>query len=157
MPQDEAEFFLAKFFARYSGIPKLRQEFWGMALRQNCHFQNLWGRPRYIPGMASPVEYEREKAKRQAIGSLIQGTAAELTKESMIRIWQWFKSENIPAQICTTIHDEIQIDTPIEYIDRVVAASKHYFQHYPEFEPIPILVDGAYSVTNWAEKKKLPG
>lgn len=156
IPYADAQKHLDTFFARYSGITTFRDQFWASVMAHNCEFSNLFGRRRRAPGLMSPDEYEQAAARRESFGSLIQGTAAELTKESMVRMHRWFRDEKIPAHLCTTIHDEIQIDVPLEYLARTAAGCKALMEAYPEFAPIPIVADGSYSTTNWAEKKKLP-
>lgn len=156
MSYDDAEAFMRKFFERYHGVATFREEFWNSVRVQDGQFQNLFGRPRRTPGIFSHDRSEAERAKRQAIGSLIQGTAAELTKEALVRVARWLREEGIPARLCTTIHDELQVDTPVEYMARVATGVQFLMEQFPEFSPIPILAEGSYSTTNWAEKKKLP-
>lgn len=156
MPYEEAEKYLAKFFERYHGIETYRKAFWMRTLLDGCQFNNIWGRTRRIPALRSTTEWEAARAKRQAIGSLIQGTAAELTKESLVRVHRRLKAEGIPALLVSTIHDEIQLDVPVEYLTRVAPMVKQLMEDYPEFAPIPIVVDGDYSTTSWADKKSLP-
>jgi hypothetical protein len=54
-----------------------------------------------------------------------------------------------------TIHDEIQADVEIGFVAQASNSFKHYMEWYPEFAPIPIVVDLAESSTYWSEKKKL--
>lgn len=155
MPVDKAEAFMARFFERYAGIARYRPYFWAMCRQQGNQFVNRFGRPRRVWNLTHHKEYDRSRAERQAIGSLIQGTAAELTKESMVRIKRWFDAEKIPAQLRLTVHDEIQVDAPVEDWKRVAKGMKALMEDYPEFAPIPIVVDVSKSDTTWAEKKKI--
>lgn len=156
VPLAEAERHFQKFFERYKGITDFRRSFWAQLRTQRGYFQNLFGRPRRISGLNSPDPYRRGQAERESIASLIQGTAAELTKESLVRIAHFCKARGLPAHIVSTVHDEIQIDCDAKVIPELVPAVKEMMERYPEFGPIPIVVDGDYSVTSWADKKKLP-
>ena len=99
---------------------------------------------------------ERRRAERQAIGTLIQGQAAELTKESLVRIDRLIRERNFPAKICNVVHDDIQIDCDPEVLNELVPPVKAEMERYPEFHPIPIQVDGEYSITSWSQKQPLP-
>jgi DNA polymerase-1 len=116
----------------------------------------MWGRTRRVPRILSPVPKIRGRSERKSIGSLIQGTAAELTKESLVRLDRWRREEGLGFRMKLTVHDEIQLDTPMEELVRAATGSKWVMEQYPEFAPIPIVADVEYSVTNWAEKKKCP-
>jgi len=156
VPLEEAETYFRKFFERYRGIVDFRRAFWTQVRQQKGFFQNIFGRPRRITGLSSADGFKRGQAEREAIASLIQGTAAELTKESLVRIARVFKERSLPAQITSTVHDEIQIDCDARALQEVAQEVKALMEAFPEFAPIPIKVDGDYSVTSWADKKKLP-
>jgi DNA polymerase-1 len=151
---------MERFFRRYGRIEPFREEFWRLC-RQNGaasgtapHFQNMFGRPRRIPDLNSRNKWERMRAERQAIGSLIQGTAAELTKESLVRIWRWEQKARTGLMLCSTIHDEISFDVDEVLTEPVLAAVVPMLETFPQFNPVPILVDSSYSDTDWSEKKK---
>lgn len=156
IPYDDAEKFLATFFQRYQGVTSFRKRFWAQVRAQGCRFQNLFGRPRRVPHIVSPNDYHRGRGERQAIATLIQGTAAELTKESLVRVHERFKREGLPAYLVNTVHDEIQVDCHAEALVSVCSAMKEEMERFPEFDPIPVVVDGDYSTQSWADKKGLP-
>lgn len=155
IPISEAEMYLNKFFERYRGVALFRQSFWHYVRSNKCEFQNIFGRPRRVPIMNSDEPKDRGRGERQAIASLIQGTAAELTKESMVRIWRYFKDNKIPAYLTNTVHDEIQIDCQSDVVPYIAKPVKEMMEWYPEFSPIPIIVDAEYSTKSWADKQKL--
>jgi DNA polymerase I-like protein with 3'-5' exonuclease and polymerase domains len=157
MSLQDAERFLAAFEARYAGIPAFRERFWSeIRGRKNHWFQNLWGRRRRLPLIASHDKRLRSRAERQAIGTLIQGQAAELTKESLVRLDRVIKRLGLPVHLCNVVHDDIQMDCPVDALAETCSVVKPEMERYPEFAPIPIKVDGDYTTTSWAEKHKLP-
>jgi len=155
IPYAEAEKYLAIFFERYHGITNFRLRFWDEVRKNRGYFQNIFGRPRHIEGLDNPDNYERAKAERKAIATLIQGTAAELTKESLVRIDDYFRIEKVPAYIVSTVHDEIQIDSPIKIMVPVARRVKELMEFYPMFAPIPILTDVEVSSSSWSDKRKV--
>jgi DNA polymerase-1 len=156
VPEADAEEYLSKFFERYAGVSKFRDELWSRMFYNGCEVDNIFGRTRRLPDLNADENWKRNRAQRQAIGSLIQGTAAELTKESLVRVYNFLKSEYPDARLVNTVHDEIQIDCPADCLTPVVKEVKRMMEDFNEFSPIPIVVDGDYTITNWAEKKALP-
>ena len=154
--QAEAEKFMAMFFRRYQGVARFREQFWGRVRSQGCQFQNLFGRPRRVPNLNNPNKFHRGKGERQAIAALIQGTAAELTKESMVRVYGRFQAEGLSAYLVNVVHDDIQVDCRTDVLEPVCKIMKAEMERYPEFDPIPIVVDGEYSTKSWADKSALP-
>ena len=152
--EPEAEEFMKRFFERYKGITEFRNTFWNQVRQNGGQFSNRFGRTRRVPEINSTQDWQRGRSERQAIGTLIQGTAAELTKESLVRIHRWLKAEKLPAHLVSTVHDEVWIDTDVECLAHVGRNAKRLMEDFPEFEPIPITVSGAYTVTNWADKKE---
>lgn len=156
MPQHEADNFMDAFFKRYAGIATFREEFWKTVRLHGGAFVNRWGRPRRVPDLFSQKGWERGRAERQAIGSLIQGTAAELTKESLCRLQRWIDWSGVNANLVSTVHDEIWIDVAIRDMAYTARCVKQIMEDYDEFAPLPVLVEGKYCIRNWAEKEALP-
>jgi len=154
--EQEAQKHFDTFFKRYVGITRFKNEFRGKVYESNGYFENLFGRPARILNVRSMVTREKNRAERQEIAILIQGTASELTKESIVRIHDAFDERKLQARMTATVHDEIQVDCPAREITTVVPLVKGLMEDYREFDPIPIIVDGEYTATSWADKKGLP-
>lgn len=150
--EDDARAFMAAFFQRYSGVATFRMELWAQARRQHNQWNNIFGRTRRLPDLRSEEFWKAKRAERQMIGSAIQGTAAELTKESLVRLDDWIKRSGTPALLVNTVHDEIQIDTPRECLPLVVRECKKLMEAFPEFAPIPIIADADWTDKTWADK-----
>lgn len=151
---EDATYFLNSFFQRFSGIVSFRQELWAHARRQNCQWSNIFGRTRRVPGLVGGQRWERRRAERVLVASAIQGTAAELTKESLVRLDRMIDLMGLRdrVRLCNTVHDEIQTDVHRSCLGDVVRESTRLMEDYPEFSPIPILVDTEITETNWGEK-----
>lgn len=156
IPEDEAKGYLDKFFQRYAGIATFRERFWAEVRSNGCMFHNPWGRPRRIPALNSQDMRVRSRAQRQCIGSLVQGTAAELTRESLVRVWQWIKEAGVSAMLVNTVHDEIQTDVEFKDLAQTARTKKRLMEAFTELGQVPVVVDGEYTTTHWGEKKDLP-
>lgn len=148
----EAEQFLDAFFQRYVGVRRYRDDVVHEAMRHGCRWRNKFGRIRTLRALKSRDPSERRGAVRKMIASAIQGTAAELTKESLVRISDWLRAENVPALLCNTVHDEIQLDVPAENVPQVISGCRELMEAFPEFSPIPVLVDAEVTNSSWADK-----
>lgn len=157
IPIEDAERFLKAFFEQYRGVRTYRNAVVGAARKNKGQWRNIFGRRRTLRNLCSDDPSEVRAGERQMIASAIQGTAAELTKASLVRISRWIKQARVPALLCNTVHDEIQIDVPHEYVPQVIAACKQMMEAYPQFHPIPILVDAETSTTTWADKQAYEG
>ncbi len=156
----EAHKFMNAFFSRYFQVVKYREWFWHQARLQGCQFTSIYGRPRRLPDLAlskdqRETRWRRKRAERQAFGSLIQGTAADLMKVSMVRLHQWIKAESLPLRLCGNVHDEVWIDGPKQLVPEVDPTVRAIMQDAKQFAPIPIVVDGQISEVNWCEKEAL--
>jgi DNA polymerase-1 len=149
--EEKAQEFHAAYFKRYFRIAEFREEFWKKLRRENGFFTNLWQRPRRVPAINSRDPKERSSAQRRAFGSLIQGEASELTKESLVRIHQFLQRRKSECYLSSTIHDEIQIDGPLVELRTIAPLIARLMCAYPEFAPIPIKAEIKYTITNWAD------
>jgi DNA polymerase-1 len=164
---EEAEKHLDKFFQKYPRIAPFRSEFWAACQKQQGYFRNRFGRPRRVPDICMlTIVWRMRRAQRMLIGSLIQGTAAELTKASLVRIHKLNKKLGLGLHICSTIHDEIQIDYPlpkkcnraqrreVEEKARLVVAQMESYGH--KFRKVRIVAESekAESGESWADKRK---
>lgn len=154
--EQEAQMYFDQYNQKFPRVLAFRQEFWSWIRANGCQFQNMFGRTRHMPAIVSPIASERRRAERQSIATLIQGTAAELTKESMVRIFEWLNEEGLRSKQTLTVHDEIQIDGPVDEFAHVARGVKEIMEDYPDFI-VPVKVGSEYATTNWAEKKEVPG
>ncbi len=155
IPEAEAEAFMDKFNQAYPGIPGLREQMVRQTRRAGGWFNNMFGRTNRVPGIMSSDARLFRPSTRKIIARLIQGTAADLNKAAVVRVHRWLREENLQSRICLNIHDELQADTPHEEAAYVFAGMKRIMEDMPDFT-VPIIADGEYTTTNWADKKAIP-
>ena len=146
-----------KFFATYANILPFRESLVVQALQNGCAVDNIFGRTRRMPGLLDQDEKKRAAASRRLTGSIIQGSAAEIAKASIVRIWQWLVSKNYQTvvRIVQNVHDEIALDMPVELFAEAVPMCKYFMEHWPVFYPIPIKTDVEATRTRWNEKQEV--
>jgi len=116
--QADAKKFIDDYFARYSSIRK----FMGSvvdAARRTGYAETILHRRRKIPNLSSKNANKRAQARRFAVNTVIQGSAADLIKVAMLNIQRRIEAENLPVKLILQIHDELVFELPTK------EASKH--------------------------------
>ncbi len=111
IPQEEAETFIANYFANYPGIQEFMNDSINTA-REQGFVKTLLNRRRYLPDIHSDNRRMREFAERNAINTRIQGSAADLIKIAMINISNRFKEEKLATKMIMQVHDELVFEVP---------------------------------------------
>jgi DNA polymerase-1 len=107
----EAEQFIDGYFARYKGVRAFTAEVLDRT-RRDGYVTTILGRRRYIEGIAQMDPKRLNFPERTAINTAIQGSAADLIKVAMNRIWRRARRENRPSRLLIQIHDELIFETP---------------------------------------------
>ena len=79
----------------------------------------MYGRRRPVPELKSSNFMQRSFGERVAMNSPIQGTAADIIKIAMIRVWEAAARENLKSRLILQIHDELLIEAVPEEKERV--------------------------------------
>ncbi len=114
----EAAEYIEQYFATY---PKVR-EFLDRQVAQakeNGYVATMFGRRRPVPELASSNFMQRSFGERVAMNSPIQGTAADIIKIAMIRVWKALRDANLKSKLILQVHDELLIETLAEEEEEV--------------------------------------
>lgn len=124
---------IKEFFRAYRGLEAGMQQVRRFA-RKTGYVKTLLGRRLYVEGMNSQEQWERARAERQAFNYVIQGSAAELLKMSMILIDRDEELESMDVTMRIQIHDELGFYVPDEHkkgskpiIDKYMSCPYRYF------------------------------
>ena len=118
VPRSEAKELIDGYFETYPQIKEYMDKSIAIA-RENGYIETLFGRKRYLPDIHSHNAVVRGYAERNAINAPIQGSAADIIKVAMIRIYQRFKEENIRSKMILQVHDELNFSVYPEERERV--------------------------------------
>jgi len=111
---DEARKFIKDYFSRYPGIKEYIEKMIKQA-EEKGFVRTLGGRIRFLEKTpADPSLFER-----QAINTPIQGSAADLIKIAMVRIYEEFLKKNLSSKMILQIHDELLFDVKKEELEVV--------------------------------------
>lgn len=111
------------------------------------YVENMYGRRYFAP----PVWVEKNAFK--AINYLIQGTCADTLKMALVRLYRYFKDNNLKSRLIVNIHDEVQIEI-LNNEWFVVPAAKAIMETVDYETNIPILCDIEMYTDRWDNKKE---
>ena len=117
--------------------------------RANGYVETFFHRRRYLPDINSGNATVRAIAERNAINAPIQGSAADIIKMAMVRIFQRFQRENIRSKMILQVHDELNfsvLPTEKEQVERIVMEEMQ--AAYPL--DVPLVADSGWG-NNWLE------
>ena len=109
----EADAFIKNYFANFPGVKKYLDETVEQG-RENGYVTTLYGRRRTLPELASSNFNVRSLGERMAMNTPIQGTAADIIKLAMVRVYRRLKAEGLRARLILQVHDELIVECPAE-------------------------------------------
>lgn len=118
IPYEEADNYIQEYFLKYPGVKKFIEETIELT-RQKKYVRTLLGRLRPVPDILSSNESIRSSAERVAVNSIMQGSAADIIKLSMIGIYRRLKKEGLNAWLILQIHDELILEVEKDIITEV--------------------------------------
>jgi DNA polymerase I-like protein with 3'-5' exonuclease and polymerase domains len=114
---EEAEYFLDQFDRRFAAVAKLKRDIVATAKsRKPPYVKTIMGRIRRLPELWWEDKKARSGAERQAVNTVIQGSAADIMKLAMIRLDRALL--DTPSSIIITVHDELVIEAPDDWVDK---------------------------------------
>ena len=120
-----------------------------MLAQQNGYAVTLMGRRRYLPDINSHNGTVRAFAERNAVNAPIQGTAADIMKVAMVRVYRRMKAEGLKAKLILQVHDELNFTCPADEKERLQRLVTEEMQRAAELT-VPLLADGGWG-NNWLE------
>jgi DNA polymerase-1 len=138
IPYEEAQAFIERYFQSFpkvrAWIEKTLEEG-----RRRGYVETLFGRRRYVPDLEARVKSVREAAERMAFNMPVQGTAADLMKLAMVKLFP--RLEEMGARMLLQVHDELVLEAPKERAEAVARLAKEVMEGvYPLAVPLEVEV-----------------
>jgi DNA polymerase I len=124
----EAQIYLDKYFAKYSGVFRWKNEALLLAREKN-QVRTLFGRIRNLPELSSKNNMEQARGERLAINTPIQGTAADIIKIAMIDTDQYLRSRNDDSHLIMQVHDELIVEARSEHAKDIASQVAKIMRH----------------------------
>ena len=148
IPRDEAKMLIDGYFDTFPQVHQYMEESKEIARKQG-YVTTLFGRRRYLPDINSANSVVRGFAERNAINAPIQGTAADIIKVAMIRIFNRFKKEGIQSKMILQVHDELNFSVYPDEKEKVERIVLEEMQGAFKMK-VPLVADSGFG-ENWLE------
>ena len=154
----EAREYLARYKEEFTGLIAYLEDVKAGAHKKG-YTETLYGRRRYLPGLASHLPYVRAEAERMAINAPVQGTAADVIKIAMARADKWIKSYNLEkeVQLVLQVHDELVYEVEESKVEVAAKNLKEIMESVltkKQSDNVPLIVDMKVG-DNWGELEEL--
>lgn len=146
----EAADYIEQYFETYPGVKRFLDHMVAEAKKQG-YVTTMYGRRRPIPELSSNNFMQRSFGERVAMNSPIQGTAADIMKIAMIRVWERLHRENLKSRLILQVHDELLIETETSEEEAVRRILTEEMQQAAELS-VRLEID-LHTGTDWYEAK----
>lgn len=144
----EAQDYINAYFDRYPRVKDYIRDTIKKA-KQNGYVTTLLNRRRYIPDITSRNYNIRSFAERTAMNTPIQGSAADIIKVAMVKVYNQLKLNNLKTKLLLQVHDELIFDVPVEELSIVKKIVKENMENALSLK-VPLIVDFTEGYT-WEE------
>lgn len=148
----EAGAFIDKYFARYPGVKSYMNDTIAEA-REKGYVSTILNRRRYLPDLFSSNRMIRSFGERTAMNTPIQGSAADIMKLAMLKVYQALKSRDIPGLMLLQVHDELIFELPENELNQTAFVIKTSMENAYVLD-VPLEVDMKFG-KNWYEMQSL--
>lgn len=146
----EADRYIKGYLANYSGVASFMEKAKKDA-KEKGYAETYFGRRRYLPELLESNAIRRGFGERVAMNMPIQGTAADIIKIAMIRVFERLKEEYPEAKLIMQVHDELIIEAPENDAENIAALLKETMENACELS-VPLTVEVACGKT-WYDTK----
>lgn len=146
--RDEAKQLIDGYFSTFPGVHEYMEKAKQLA-RDHGYAETFFHRRRYLPDITSHNATVRNFAERNAINAPIQGSAADIIKIAMVRIYERFRREGVHSKMILQVHDELNFSVlpeEKELVEKIVIEEMQ--NAYPL--QVPLVADSGWG-ENWLE------
>ena len=146
----KAKQYIEEYLEQYSGIKNFMEEITEQAKEQG-YVETLFKRRRYIPELKSKNYMVRQFGSRVAMNTPIQGTAADIMKIAMIKVYKELTKRNLKSKIVLQVHDEMMLEVPTGEIEEVKEIMKNSMETATILK-VPLIAEIS-EANNWYDCK----
>ena len=146
----EAAEYIEQYFKTYPEVKKFLETMVENA-KEDGYVTTMYGRRRPIPELSSGNFMQRSFGERVAMNSPIQGTAADIMKIAMIRVWERLHAEGLRSRLILQVHDELLIETYTDEEEQVRSVLSQEMQNAAELA-VKLEID-LHTGRDWYEAK----
>lgn len=135
----KASEYIRAYLSKYSGIAHYMDKTVAKA-RHDGYVETMFGRRRYIKELAAKNKNLQSFGERVAKNTPIQGTAADIIKIAMIRVYNRLRESKLDAKLILQVHDELIVEAKEDCADKVAALLKEEMENAVKLT-VPMTVD----------------
>ena len=144
----EADAFLKNYLAAFPKVSGYMDK--TIADARACGYvSTLFGRRRALPELTSANRNIRASGERMARNTPIQGTAADVIKLAMVRVWRRLRDEKMESRLILTVHDELIVEAPEAEAEKAAAILREEMEGCVQYA-VPLSTD-VHTGKNWLE------
>ncbi|MBK9795736.1 MAG: DNA polymerase I [Holophagaceae bacterium] len=121
--QKEAKAFIERYFERMPKVAAWIEKAKARAIAEGL-VRTHWGRIRRIPELESPNKQFQAQGLREAVNTIVQGTAADLMRRAMVRLHRSLQASGLRARLLLQVHDELLMEAPPGEVEHAAALLK---------------------------------
>ena len=135
----EADTYIKGYLEHYSGVREYMDKVVHDA-KDTGYVTTLFNRRRYLPELVASNAMLRAFGERVARNMPIQGTAADIIKIAMVRVYARLKNEGMKSRLILQVHDELIVEAPINESERAAQILKEEMENACKLK-VPLTVD----------------
>lgn len=148
IPRAESKELIEGYFKSYPGIRDYMDESIRIA-KEKGYVETIFKRKRYLPDINSHNAIVRSYAERNAINAPIQGSAADIIKVAMVRIYNRFEEEGLKSKMILQVHDELNFNVCQDEQEKVRQIVLEEMENAIQLQ-VPLIADCGEG-KNWLE------
>jgi DNA polymerase-1 len=150
IPRKEAETYIKEYFAKHQQV-KAFMDSLVSAAKESGYVTTILGRKRYIPEISASNYMVRQLGERLAMNSPIQGSAADIIKVAMLRVYSDLRDGNFKSRLILQVHDELILEVHKDEIEEATKILKDGMEHAVKLD---VKVEAAlHQGLNWYDLK----
>ena len=148
IPRSESKELIDGYFSTYPRIKEYMEESVKVA-KEKGYVETIFKRKRFLPDINSHNAVVRGYAERNAINAPIQGSAADIIKLAMVRIYERFEEEGLKSKMILQVHDELNFNVYKEEAEVVKKIVLEEMENVMKLQ-VPLIADCGEG-ENWLE------
>lgn len=144
----EAQEYVNTYFERYPGVRDYMDNTREHA-KDLGYVETLYGRRLYLPDIRASNGQRRQHAERTAINAPMQGSAADIIKRAMIKVYEWLPASGYDAKLLMQVHDELILEVREDQAETFAVELKTQMQCAAALD-VPLIVDVGIG-DNWEQ------
>ena len=147
---EEAKAYMDAYFARFPGVKRYMEDVVKKS-RETGYAETIFRRRRTLPEITASKYATRSFGERVALNMPIQGTAADIIKLAMVKVFKRLKEEGLSSRLIMQVHDELIVECPENEAERVKSLLTQEMEGVCALT-VPLIAE-AHSGKNWLEAK----